>query len=184
VLHGVWSYDDGVYFGSAVYLIHGIVPYRDFTFVAPPGITLIMTPFALLTHLTTTNQALAIARIFTALVAGANVLLAGLVVRHRGIAASAAAATALAIFPSAYLADSTSCSSRTSCSFCLLGAVLLFQNGDLAAGRRVCSPAWRSPRGGGRSRAVVPFVIAVAFCVPVWRRAVVPLLAEPPSPSA
>ena len=41
VLHGVLTYDDGVYFGSAIYLTHGIVPYRDYVFVAPPGITLL-----------------------------------------------------------------------------------------------------------------------------------------------
>ena len=149
VLHGVFSYDDGVYFGSALYLIHGIVPYRDFTILVPPGITLVMTPFALLTHFTAQNEAVASARVFTAVVTGANVFLAGLAVRHRGIAASAAAATALAIFPAAYLADSAVLLEPYLVFFCLLGAVLLFQNGDIATSRRVWA---RGPRLRARCR--------------------------------
>ncbi len=177
VLHGVFSYDDGVYFGSALYLIHGIVPYRDFTILVPPGITLLMTPFALLTHFTAQNEALASARVFTAVVTGANAFLAGLAVRHRGIAASAAAATALAIFPAAYLADSAVLLEPYLVFFCLLGAVLLFQNGDIATPRRV----WLAGLAFGLGAAVelwalVPLVVAAAFCVPVWRRAVLPLL--------
>jgi len=177
VLHGVLSYDDGVYFGSAVYLIHGIVGYRDYVFTAPPGITLLMTPFGLLTHLTTTNNALAAARVFTAVVAGANAMLAGIVVRHRGVAASLAAATVLAIFPSAYFADSTVLLEPYLVFFCLLGIALLFQNGDIATPRRVWIAGLAFGFGGTvRLWAAVPFVIAVAFCVPVWRRAILPLL--------
>jgi hypothetical protein len=177
VLHGVFSYDDGVYFGSAVYLIHGVVPYRDFAFVVPPGITLLMTPFALLTHVMSSNEALGVARIFTAVVTGANAMLAGLAVRHRGVAASAAAAPVLAIFPSAYLADSTVLLEPYLVFFCLLGAVLLFQNGHLATPRR----AWLAGLAFGFGAAVelwavIPLVIALAFSVPVWRRAVLPLL--------
>jgi len=177
VLHGVLTYDDGVYLGSAIYLIHGIVPYHDYVFVAPPGITLLMTPFALLTHVTTTNESLALARVFTAVVTGANAFLAGLVVRHRGFAASLAAATALAIFPSAYFADNTVLLEPYLVFFCLLGIVLLFQNGDLATPRRAWLAGLAFGFGGAiKPWAVIPFVIALAFCVPVWRRAVVPLV--------
>lgn len=49
-LSGVFEYDDGVYFGSAVMLIHGHLPYRDFVFIQPPGVTLLLTPFALLSN--------------------------------------------------------------------------------------------------------------------------------------
>ena len=42
-LLGVTEYDDGSYFGSAVRLVHGSMPYRDFVLVQPPGITLLMT---------------------------------------------------------------------------------------------------------------------------------------------
>ena len=41
-LLGVTEYDDGSYFGSAIRLVQGQLPYRDFVFVQPPGITLLM----------------------------------------------------------------------------------------------------------------------------------------------
>src|SRR5438105_384907 len=41
-LLGISEYDDGTDFGSAIRLVHGGVPYRDFIMVQPPGITLIM----------------------------------------------------------------------------------------------------------------------------------------------
>ena len=53
-LRGVTEYDDGPYFGSAVRLLQGSVPYRDFVLVQPPGITLLMAPAALLAKLTGT----------------------------------------------------------------------------------------------------------------------------------
>ena len=46
-LFGVTEYDDGPYFGSAVRLVDGALPYRDFILVQPPGITLLMVPAAL-----------------------------------------------------------------------------------------------------------------------------------------
>src|SRR5262245_66195881 len=42
------DYDDGVYFSAAALLAQGILPYRDFTFVHPPGIALFYLPVTLL----------------------------------------------------------------------------------------------------------------------------------------
>ena len=64
-LLGVTEYDDGPYFGSAVRLVHGSMPYRDFVLVQPPGITLLMSPVGLLTYWTGTAWGLAIGRILT-----------------------------------------------------------------------------------------------------------------------
>ncbi len=36
-LSGFTQYDDGVYFGNAVRLVHGAIAYRDFATVQPPG---------------------------------------------------------------------------------------------------------------------------------------------------
>ena len=60
-LTGVTEYDDGPYFGSAVDLLHGVLPYRDFIFVQPPGITLLMLPAAALAKVTGTATAMAAA---------------------------------------------------------------------------------------------------------------------------
>src|SRR5215472_6976370 len=50
----VTQYDDGPYFGSAVRLVHGVLPYRDFAFVQPPGITVLLGPVGLASYLTGT----------------------------------------------------------------------------------------------------------------------------------
>jgi hypothetical protein len=46
-LSGFAQYDDGVYFGNAVRLVHPAIAYRDFATVQPPGSRLLMTPVAL-----------------------------------------------------------------------------------------------------------------------------------------
>ena len=43
---GVLEYDDGVYYGAAKFLLHGLMPYRDFTIVHPPAICVLLLPFA------------------------------------------------------------------------------------------------------------------------------------------
>jgi alpha-1,2-mannosyltransferase len=42
------NYDDGVYYTSAVGWIHGLMPYRDFVLLHPPGVVLLLAPFAAL----------------------------------------------------------------------------------------------------------------------------------------
>jgi alpha-1,2-mannosyltransferase len=53
-LLGVTEYDDGVQFGDAVRLVSGVIPYRDFVVVQPPGSVLLMTPVALVAKVTGT----------------------------------------------------------------------------------------------------------------------------------
>ena len=72
---GVQEYDDGVYYASGRLLARGLVPYRDFVIVHPPGIALAMTPFALLGDLTTDPWGLAAARLAVLGVALVNLLL-------------------------------------------------------------------------------------------------------------
>jgi len=43
---GVDEYDDGPYFGSAVRLVHGSMPYRQFVLVQPPARDLALGHFA------------------------------------------------------------------------------------------------------------------------------------------
>ena len=62
-LLAVTEYDDGPYFGSALRLAAGVLPYRDFIIVQPPGITLLMTPVALLARVTGTANGMEAARV-------------------------------------------------------------------------------------------------------------------------
>ena len=83
-LIGVTEYDDGTDFGSAVLLIHGDLPYRDFVMVQPPGITLLMAPVALVTKGIGTAWGIGVGRIHTALAGAAAVAMGGLLVRLPG----------------------------------------------------------------------------------------------------
>jgi hypothetical protein len=126
-LHGVTEYDDGVYFGSAVRLAYGVVPYRDFVLVQPPGIVLLLAPLGLLAKATGTAGAFAVARVLTACVGAAAVPLAGWLVRRWGPLAAAIACGLLAVYPSGITAAHTVLLEPWVVLFCLLGAVVAFE---------------------------------------------------------
>src|SRR5256714_15567123 len=50
MLFGLTEYDDGVYFGSAIRLVNGALPYRDFVLGHPPGFELLASPVALVSR--------------------------------------------------------------------------------------------------------------------------------------
>jgi alpha-1,2-mannosyltransferase len=128
-LYGVTEYDDGVYLASALRLIAGHLPYRDYAFVQPPGIALVLTPVALIAHVTGTRTALAVARILTAVVVGVNAGLCAALVRHRGVAAALVAGGVLALYPPAFWAVHTAMLEPYLDFFTLLGANLAFSRG-------------------------------------------------------
>jgi alpha-1,2-mannosyltransferase len=133
-LLGINEYDEGTDFGSAIRLVHGALPYRDFIMVHPPGITLLMYPVALATRAMGTDTGMAAARVVTALASAAAVPLAGLLTRHRGLYAALVTCGVIAIFPDSILAARTVLLEPWLVLFCLLGAVALF-DGDQVASR-------------------------------------------------
>jgi hypothetical protein len=135
-LFGVSEYDDGTDFGSAVRLVHGAVPYRDFIMVQPPGITLIMFPIALITKAMGTITGMAVARVFTALASAVAVPVTGLLIRHRGLFATVVACGVLAIYPDSVLAARTVLLEPWLVLFCLLGALAVFDRDEVAGSRR------------------------------------------------
>ncbi len=135
-LLGITEYDDGTDFGSAVRLVHGALPYRDFIMVQPPGITLLMTPVALATKSAGTAVGMAVARVLTALAGAAAVPLAGLLVRHRGPIAVIVTCGTLAIFPDSLLAARTVLLEPWLVVACLLGALAVFDRDRLTNRRR------------------------------------------------
>src|SRR5579884_666512 len=154
LLFGSPQYDDGVDFGSAVALVHGYLPYRDFVFVQPPGISLLMAPAALLARITSTDTGFAVARVITACAGAASVTLVGLLVRHRGALAATLACAIAALHPDAILASSTVFLEPWLVLFCLLGAVAVFDRQHVTASRR------RIAAGG--------FLLGLAAAVKVW----------------
>jgi hypothetical protein len=135
-LLGINEYDEGTDFGSAIRLVHGALPYRDFIMVHPPGITLLMFPVALATKAMGTGTGMAVARVVTALASAAAVPLAGLLTRHRGLFAALVTCGALAIFPDSILAARTVLLEPWLVLFCLLGALALFDGDQVATSTR------------------------------------------------
>ena len=134
-LTGFTQYDDGVYIGNALRLVNGVIPYRDFAMVQPPGSMLLMVPAALGGKVFGSAWALAAARVLTIGADTANVVLAGLLVRHRGALAAGVASGLYAVYPAALNASQSLFLEPWLNLFCLLGAVILF-DGDHLAGHR------------------------------------------------
>ena len=140
-LIGVTEYDDGTDFGSAILLIHGDLPYRDFIMVQPPGITLLMAPVALVTKGLGTAWGMGVGRILTALAGAAAVTMGGLLVRHRGLLAVLVTGGILAVYPPAVQAAHTVLLEPWVVLFCLAGLLAVF-DGDRLASTRTRRLVW------------------------------------------
>jgi hypothetical protein len=172
-LFGVTEYDDGVYLGAALRLVHGVLPYRDFVLVQPPGLILIMTPVAALAKWTGTAGAMATGRILTACAGAAAVPLAGRLVRHRGLLAVLITCGLLAVYPDAIAASVTVLQEPWLVLCCLAGALAVF-DGDQLTG------SWKRLAWGGvafgfagaiKVWAVIPVLVIVALAMRRPRRA-------------
>jgi hypothetical protein len=97
------DYDDGVYFSASALLVRGVLPYRDFVFVHPPGIAWF---HALTSWWYDPAAGFAAARIVTCFVGAINTFLAGAIVLRAGSRFGALIAAALyATFPEAVNAE-------------------------------------------------------------------------------
>ena len=163
-------YDDGVYLGAALRLVNGVVPYRDFVLLHPPGVPLLMTPIAALGHVIGTRDAMAGARLVTVLVTGLNAVLAAIAVRHRGVGAMMIAGTALACFPLAVAADQSLLLEPYLVCFCLIGMIAMFSGGKLASSHRLALAGVAFGFAGAiKIWAIFPILVALAVCLPRWK---------------
>jgi alpha-1,2-mannosyltransferase len=165
-LLGVTEYDDGPYFGSAVRLVSGVMPYRDFILVQPPGITLLMLPAALLAKVTGTAWGMAVGRMLTALAGVVSVPLMGRLVRHRGVFTTLVACGMVAVFPDSVAAAHTVLVEPWLVLFCLIGAVLMVKDDRLVNGRGLLLGGVAFGFAGViEAWAVVPVVILLVLCL-------------------
>ena len=138
-LTGVTEYDDGVYLGGSLRLIEGHLPYKDFAFIQPPGILLLMTPVALVAKIFTTVKGLALARVLTMVASSACVPLAGNLVRYRGTVVTVVTCGVLAVYPGDVTAAHTLLLEPWMNLVCLLAVNAAFRRGHLARPGRL---AW------------------------------------------
>lgn len=165
-LTGITEYDDGVYLGGALRLTDGAMPYKDFAFVQPPGILLLMTPVALIAKLTTTVKALALARLLTALASAACVPLAGNLVRYRGTVVTLVTCGVLAIYPSDITTAHTLMLEPWMNLFCLLAMNAAFRRGHLAhPGRLAWAGLALGFAGAIKFWAVAPAAVLLVLCL-------------------
>ena len=169
---GTVEYDDGVYLGAALRLLHGALPYKDYAFLQPPGIVVVALPGAVLGSLTSQATGLAAARILSVLASTACVPLAGRLVRHRGVIACAVTAGLLAVYPADVLSGRTLLLEPWLNLACLLAANAAFREGRLASPRWL---AWAGVAFGCgiaiKFWALAPAAVLLAAC----------LIARPPA---
>jgi alpha-1,2-mannosyltransferase len=136
-LFGVTTWDDGAYLGQVLRLLDGVMPYRDYPMVEPPGLTLILAPVVEVFRSFGTDTAFAAVRVLTSAVDVINVVLVGAALRHRGRVAIGVAMTGMALYPGGLASDFSLFLEPYLNLFCLLGVLFIFQRGDLAGGRRL-----------------------------------------------
>jgi len=159
-LYGVEQYDAAVYFGSAVALVHGRLPYADFLLLHPPGVVVALAPFGALARLMGDSDAMAVARLAWMGLGAASAVLVARILRPRGLVAAALGGLAYAVsYPAVAIEQTTRLEAPA--ATCLLGAVALL---SVAA-----------PRTGLRPGAVALAGALLGFAATVKIWGVVPL---------
>jgi alpha-1,2-mannosyltransferase len=166
LLTGVTEYDDGVYLGGAIRLTEGALPYRDFAFVQPPGILLLMTPVALVGRIFSSAAALGLARILTVCASTACVPLAGHLTRYRGTVATVVTCGFLAVYPDDVWTGRTLLLEPWMNLCCLLAVNAAFSRGRLTGpGRLAVAGAMLGLAGTVKFWAAAPAAVLLVTCL-------------------
>jgi alpha-1,2-mannosyltransferase len=124
-LFGIGNYDDGVYYAGATGLIHGLLPYEDFLLLHPPGMLLLLAPFAGVAQLTGDPYGFAAARVAWMLLGAVNAVLIWRILRPIGLVAGLFGALSYAVFYPAVYADHTTLLESPATTALLLAILLL-----------------------------------------------------------
>ena len=125
------DYDPGVYFAASAMLVRGVLPYRDFVFVHPPGALYFFAPLALFR----VDVAFIAARFLAAVVGAVNIYLVGRMGGPVG-------ALLYAVYPDAVIAERAPYLEPVLNLACLSSAFFWRKDRSILAGR---------PSGTGRS---------------------------------
>ncbi len=107
-LLGLGNYDDGVHYAAAAGLVRGLLPYRDFLLLQPPGIAVLLAPFALLGRVAGDPVGFGVARLAFVLVGSVTAVLVARWLRPLGWIAAGVGGGFYALFvPAAYVDRST-----------------------------------------------------------------------------
>jgi hypothetical protein len=161
---------------ASVALSNGQLPYNtfltSFPFTQPPGMTIVLLPFAFASHGGDASGAMAAARIFTALVAIFNVLMVGITARKHGAASSFVAGTLFALYPLAFYATASYTLEVYLVFFCLLSFNTAFSQGFMQkGGRLVTAGALIGFAIAIKPWAIVPAAALLVCAAVYWREA-------------
>lgn len=107
-LRGFYNYDPAVYYAAAVGMAHGLMPYRDFLLLHPPGIPIILLPFAGLGLFTTDAIGMAAARLAMMALGSLTAVIITRILRPVGFIPALIAGLAYAVYwPAVYSERST-----------------------------------------------------------------------------
>ena len=134
--YGGGGYDDGLHVGAALRLTSLELPYRDYVFLHPPGIAVLLWPVAVVGRLVSEQDAMALGRLLVTAFSVANVALVAWLVRKRGPVAMLAAGTFLALSPLTVATTRTTLHEPFMILFVLLGMAALFPGNELAPKNR------------------------------------------------
>lgn len=81
---GFYNYDPAVYFAGSVGLAHGLMPYRDFLMLHPPGVMVGLLPYAELSRVIGESAAMKAARLTTMALGATTAALVSLSLRRLG----------------------------------------------------------------------------------------------------
>ncbi len=161
-LYSVRMPDAAIYFGAAIALVHGELPYRDFLLLHPPGSTLALAPFAALGLLVGESHAWAVARVAVMTLGAVSAMLITRLLRPLGLLPAVVGGFLYAFFLPAIHSEITT-RLEPFAQLCLLAALVI-----------VSTP---TPRTAllPRSAFVAGALLGFATTVKVW--GVVPMLA-------
>jgi alpha-1,2-mannosyltransferase len=163
-LYGLGNYDDAVYYAAASGLIRGVLPYQDFLLLHPPGVVVVLAPFAALGTVIGDANGLAVARVSWAALGALNSVLAMAYLKPRGWVGAVVAGLGYAVFYPAVYNEHTVLLEGLGATFLL--AALLVAKPD-TAGRGV----------SGIALAVCGALLGVGSAVKIWGVVAVALVA-------
>lgn len=168
-LDGSYGYDNGVYFAAATALVWGRMPYADFVLLHPPGIVLVLSPFAALGRITTDSIGFEVARVAWILLGAVNAMLVVRVARRWGTAAAVVGGLFYALWPpAAQTEENTRLEPLVSLGLLVALALLLRPRGEVSSRRLLVAGAALGFAACVKIWGFLPLVVLLVWCARRW----------------
>jgi hypothetical protein len=131
-----------VYFSASTALVHGLLPYRDFLLLQPPGILIAWSPFAVLGTVIGDPTAFAIARLAVMLLGAANAALVTLLAGRLSRLAGLMAGLVYAVWITAAFGERSTDFHGPQTTLLLVGLLVLARDGPLRPTRAAVAGAF------------------------------------------